>query len=63
MKFSDLTFEKIQSYDPYNDRAKRNGMVSEWVARNGWGNSIAFGYTKAECEADARRYIRMSKNS
>lgn len=58
MTIKDLEFEKIQSYDPYNDRAKSNGMVTEWVARNGWGNAVAFGYTKAECVADARRYCR-----
>lgn len=58
MKISELTFEKIENYDPFNKRAKGNGMVSEWVARNGWGNAVAFGYTKAECTADARRYCR-----
>lgn len=58
MKIKDLKFEKIQNYDPYNDRAKSNGMVTEWVARNSWGNAVAFGYTKAECVADARRYCK-----
>lgn len=58
MKITDLIFEKIENYDPYNSRAKRNGMVTEWVARNGWGNAVAFGYTKTECIADARRYCR-----
>jgi len=58
MTIKDLEFEKIQNYDPYNDRAKSNGMVTEWVARNGWGNAVAFGYTKAECVADARRYCK-----
>ena len=33
-------------------------MVTEWVARNSWGNAVAFGYTKAECVADARRYCK-----
>lgn len=37
MKLSDLTFERIENYDPLNSRAKSNGMVSEWVARNDWG--------------------------
>ena len=58
MKMKELSFEKIQSYDPYNERAKANGMVTEWVARNEWGNAIAFGYTKAECMQDARRQCR-----
>lgn len=46
MKLSDLTFERIENYDPFNSRAKSNGMVSEWVARNDWGNAVAFGNTK-----------------
>lgn len=56
MKMKDLSFEKIENYDPYHDRAKSNGMVTEWVARNHWGNAVAFGNTKAECMADAREY-------
>lgn len=55
MKLSELTFEKIWNYDPYNSRANKAGMVSEWVARNEWGNAVAFGDTKAECLQDARR--------
>lgn len=50
-----LTIEKIESYDPYNERAKSNGMVTEWVGRNSWGNSVVFGYTKKECMDAARR--------
>ena len=59
MKLADLTFEKIENYDPFNSRAMTNGMVTEWVARNEWGNAVAFGDTKAECTADARRYVAM----
>lgn len=58
MKLSQLRFEKIENYDPFNKRAKDNGMVTEWVARNEWGNAVAFGYTKEECIADARRYCK-----
>ena len=58
MKLSQLRLEKIENYDPFNKRAKDNGMVTEWVARNEWGNAVAFGYTKAECIADARRYCK-----
>ena len=58
MKISQLSIEKIENYDPFNHRAKANGMVTEWVARNEWGNSVAFGNTKAECIADARRYCK-----
>ena len=57
MKLSDLIFEHIEHYDPYNRRAKSNGMVSEWVARNQWGHAVAFGDTKKECLQDARRYV------
>lgn len=56
MKLADLQFEKVKNYNPMNSRADKNGMLSEWVARNEWGNAIAFGYTKAECVEDARRY-------
>ena len=59
MKIQDLTFEKVEHYDPLNLRAKKNGTVSEWVAKNGWGNAVAFGSTKAECLQDARRYIAL----
>ena len=58
MKLSDLTFEKISSYDPFHERADNLGLLWEWVARNSYGNSVAFGYTKKECIADARRYVR-----
>ena len=34
MKLSQLRFEKIENYDPFNKRAEDNGMVMEWVARN-----------------------------
>lgn len=61
MKLKDLTFEKVQNYDPYNKRAGADGMVTEWVARNGWGNAVAFGNTKKECTEDARRYCRKTK--
>lgn len=60
MTIKDLSFEKIENYDPYNSGAKRNGMVTEWVARNSWGNAVAFGDTKAECVADARRYCKFN---
>ena len=62
MKMSDLTFEKIENYDPLSSKAKPNGMKSEWVARNEWGNAVAFGDTKAECQQDARRYVAQINN-
>lgn len=57
MSISDLTFDKIRNFDPFDSRADSNGFVSEWVARNEWGNAVAFGRTKKECVADARRYV------
>lgn len=51
-----LSIEKIENYDPYNSRAKSNGMVTEWVGRNEWGNAVVFGDTKAECMKKARKY-------
>lgn len=53
-----LTFGKICSYSPLDERADSYGNVSEWAAKNRYGNSVAFGRTKAECVADARRYCR-----
>lgn len=36
MKMSDLTFERIENYDPFNRRSKPNGMVSNGLpATNG----------------------------
>lgn len=58
MKIDELTFEQISFYDPFNNRAKSNGMVTEWVARNDWGNAVAFGKTKSACVRDARRYCK-----
>lgn len=62
MKLADLKFEKIENYDPLNSRAKSNGMVTEWVARNGYGNAVAFGNTKSECIKDARGYIAIQNS-
>lgn len=62
MKMCDLRFERIWNYDPFNQRAKKNGMVSEWVGRNAYGNAVVFGNTKSECIEDARRYIQICNN-
>lgn len=51
-----VEYEKIENYDPLNERAKSNGMVTELVGRNSYGNAVAFGRTKAECMQDARKY-------
>ena len=57
MKLKDLTYEKIRNFDPLNKSSDKDGFVTEWVARNDWGNAVAFGKTKAECVMDARRYV------
>ena len=63
MKISQLRFEKIENYDSFNKRAKDNGIVTEWVARNKWGIAVAFGYTKSEGMADAGRYCKSKQES
>ena len=50
MFVNNLSIEKIENYDPLNNRARADGMVTEWVGRNEWGNS------KAECIKEARKY-------
>lgn len=62
VKLKDLTFEQITTFDLYHPKADKNGFVKEWVARNQWGNAVAFGNTKAECLKDARRYIKLEKD-
>ena len=47
----------------YNKRARGNGMVTEWAARNKWGIAVAFGYTKSECMADEGRYCKSKQES
>lgn len=59
ISIKDLTFEKICSYSPLNEWADVYGNLWEWVAKNSYGNFVAFGWTKAECMADARRYCRI----
>ena len=61
MKMSDLTFEQIQSYDPLHSKSNSLGMRREWVAKNQWGNAVAFGETKKECIKDVRRYCENSE--
>ena len=63
LKISQLRFEKIENYDPFNKRAKGNGMVAKWAARNERGNAAALGNTKVGCMADARRYCKLEQES
>lgn len=50
-----VTLRRITEYDPFSDRADRLGMVTSWAAFNSYGNSVAWGNTKADCARDARR--------
>ena len=63
MKISQLRFGKIENYDPFNEHAKDNSMVTEWATRNKWGIAVAFGYTKSGCMADAGRYCKSKQES
>jgi len=58
MRMSDITFDKIEEHDLLNSRTKVSGMAPEWVCRNRWGNAIAFGRTRKECEDYARTVLR-----
>ena len=58
MKIPQLTFETIENCGLFNKRAKGNGMVAKWAARNERRNAEALGNTKAGCMADARRYCK-----
>lgn len=62
IRISDLTFQKITFFDLYNPRADKDGYVTEWVARNGYNNAVAFGRTKRDCTEDARAYVRRVNN-
>ena len=33
MKISQLSFQEIENYAPFNIRTKDNGMVTEWVVK------------------------------
>lgn len=58
VKLKDLRLEMISNFDIYNPRADKNGYVKEWVARNEWGNAVAFGNTKAECLRYTTKQVR-----
>lgn len=60
MKMTDLEFEKIESYAPYNDRANRLGMITQWRCTYK-GTTIAIGNTKKECMQEARVHILYSR--
>ena len=61
MKISQLSFETIENCGLFNKRAKGNGMVAKWAARNERRNAEALGNTKAGCMADAKRYSKLKR--
>ena len=63
IQISQLSFETIENCGLFNKRAKGNGMVAKWAARNERGNAEALGNTKVGCMADARRYCKLEQES
>ena len=51
----EVYIDKAVSYSPFNERSNSLGMVTEWVARNGYGNAVCVEDTKKECIASAKR--------
>ena len=47
--------KRMLSYDPYNRHARSNGTCSVWKAYRDGGELITYGYTRRECEQEARR--------
>ena len=46
MKIPQLSFETIENCGLFNKRAKGNGMVAKWAARNERGECRSFGGTR-----------------
>lgn len=57
LRFKDMTFEKVENYDPENAAADKNGMVSYWVAKTPDGEQVVTGENKKKCIAAARAYV------
>lgn len=57
LRFKDMTFEKVENYDPENAAADKNGMVSYWVAKTPDGEQVVTGENKKKCIAAARTYV------
>ncbi len=57
LRFKDMTFEKVENYDPENATADKNGMVSYWVAKTPDGEQVVTGENKKKCIAAARAYV------
>lgn len=57
LRFKDMTFEKVENYDPENAAADKNGMVSYWVAKTPDGEQVVAGENKKKCISAARAYV------
>lgn len=57
LRFKDMTFEKVENYDPENAAADKNGMVSYWVAKTPDGEQVVTGENKKKCISAARVYV------
>lgn len=57
LRFKDMTFEKVENYDPENTAADKNGMVSYWVAKTPDGEQVVTGENKKKCISAARTYV------
>lgn len=57
LRFKNMTFEKVENYDPENAAADKNGMVSYWVAKTPDGEQVVTGENKKKCISAARAYV------
>lgn len=57
LRFKDMTFEKVENYDPENTAADKNGMVSYWAAKTPDGEQVVTGENKKKCISAARAYV------
>lgn len=57
LRFKDMTFEKVENYDPENAAADKKGMVSYWVGMTPDGEQVVTGENKKKCIAAARAYV------
>lgn len=57
LRFKDMTFEKVENYDPENTAADKNGIVSYWAAKTPDGEQVVTGENKKKCISAARAYV------
>lgn len=57
LRFKDMTFEKVENYDPENAVANKNGMISYWAGKTPDGEQVVTGENKKKCIVAARAYV------